>query len=94
MTDYEPYGPRHFLRNAAPEGASEYRYRQDRLLDNTLPPKASFADLDRFQQAGILEYRTIVLHRSPVESRPPAPYSLIWRAATSRPGSGPPGPAA
>lgn len=93
MNDYEPYGPRHFLRNAAPEGASEYRYRQDRLLDNTLLPKANFADLDRFQQAGILEYRTIVLHRSPVESRPPAPYSLIWKGryfeAWQRPASGP-----
>jgi hypothetical protein len=94
MNDYEPYGPRHFLRNAAPEGASEYRYRQDTLLDGTLLPKTQYADLDRFQIPGILEYRTIVLHRSPSESRPPAPYSLIWQGryfeAWQRPATFPP----
>jgi hypothetical protein len=79
MTDYEPYGVRHFLRDAAPEGASEFRWRQVPLREGTLLPKATFADLDRFQLQGILVYRTIVLHRSPVESRPPAPYKLIWQ---------------
>jgi hypothetical protein len=79
MTDYEPYGVRHFLRNSAPEGASEFRWRQVTLRDGTLLPKGQSADLDRFQLQGILVYRNLVIHRSPAESRPPAPYSLTWR---------------
>jgi len=93
MTDYEPYGARHFLRDADPEGAGELRRRIIPLRGSggnpcgegrssvplTCVPKGGSADIDEFQLAGILEYRTLVLRRSPVASRPPAPYERTWR---------------
>jgi hypothetical protein len=79
MTDYEPYGARHFLRNGAPEGASEFRWRQVTLRNGTLLPKGQSSDIDNFQLDGILVYRNLVLHRGPAASRPPAPYKLIWK---------------
>ena len=78
MTDYEPYGVRHFLRAAAPEGASEFRWRPDLLRDGSQLEKGQSADLDRFALSTVLTYRTLVVHRSPVESRPPAGYRLAW----------------
>jgi hypothetical protein len=79
MTDYEPYGARHFLRNGAPEGASEFRWRQVTLRNGTLLPKGQSADIDSFRLDGILVYRNLVLHRGPSASRPPAPYNLVWK---------------
>jgi hypothetical protein len=79
MSAYQPYGVRHFLRGLDPEGASERRRRLIPLLDGqSLAPGLS-ADLDQFQPNAIQVYRTIVLRRSPVESRPPSNYSLVWR---------------
>ncbi|MGD0166184.1 MAG: hypothetical protein ABSC51_02685 [Gaiellaceae bacterium] len=79
MTEYQPYGVRHFLRRLDAEGASELRARPVLLNNGTMLGKAEFADLDRFAISSLLVYRTIVLHTSPVESRPPAPYSLVWQ---------------
>jgi hypothetical protein len=79
MTDTEPYGDRHFLRSLDPEGASDRRRRLIPLLDGQGLPKGQYADLDRFQLGGILVYKTLVLDRSPSESRPPSVYSLVWR---------------
>jgi hypothetical protein len=79
MDDYEPYGARHFLRSGAPEGASEFRWRQVTLRNGTLLPKGQSADIDSFRTDGILVYRNLVLHRGPSASRPPAPYKLIWK---------------
>lgn len=79
MADYEPYGARHFLRNGAPEGASEFRYRQVTLRNGTLLPKGQSADIDSFRLDGIMVYRNLVLHRGPSASRPPAPYNLVWK---------------
>ncbi len=77
MTDYEPYGVRHFLRNGDPEGASELRRRQIPLRNGSLLEKGETADIDEFQTPAVLVYRTLVLRRSPVGSRPPAPYQLV-----------------
>jgi hypothetical protein len=79
MADYEPYGARHFLRGGAPEGASEFRWRQVTLRNGTLLPKGQSADIDSFRLDGILVYRNLVLHRGPSASRPPAPYKLVWK---------------
>ncbi|HEY5159607.1 MAG TPA: hypothetical protein VII83_00920 [Gaiellaceae bacterium] len=79
MTEYQPYGVRHFLRKLDAEGASELRVRPVYLKDGTMLGKGEFADLDQFATGDILIYRTLVLRSSPVESRPPAPYSLVWR---------------
>jgi hypothetical protein len=77
MTDYEPYGVRHFLRKLDPEGASELRRRVIPLRSGRGLDKLEVADIDQFQLGGLLVYRTIVLRTSPVESRPPSPYRLI-----------------
>ena len=79
MTDVEPYGVRHFLRNLDPEGASDRRRRLIPLLDGQGLAKGTYADLDQFQLGGILVYRTLVLARSPSESRPPSIYRLVRR---------------
>jgi hypothetical protein len=78
MTDYQVYGVRHFLRGADPEGASELRRRYDYLTDGkVLPPKTPWADIDRFRLDGVLVYRTLVLRRGPLSSRPPSVYRLV-----------------
>lgn len=79
MTSFEPFGVRHFLRAADPEGASELRRRRIPLRDGSLLPKGETADIDRFRLPDVLTYRTLVLRRSPLASRPPSPYRLIWR---------------
>src|SRR5581483_7897754 len=79
MTEYEPYGVRHFLRDLDPEGASELRTRADPLDDGRLLPKGGAADIDAFQLSSVLAYRTLVLRRSPAASRPPSAYALVWR---------------
>ena len=78
MTETEPYGVRHFLRSMDPEGAAERRRRLIPLLDGQGLAKGKYADLDQFQLGGVLVYRTIVLARSPSESRPPSVYRPVW----------------
>jgi hypothetical protein len=79
MTEYQPYGVRHFLRDAAPEGASELRRRHVPLLTGHDLRKGMTADIDQFQLSAVLTYRTLVLRRGPGASRPPSPYGLIYR---------------
>jgi hypothetical protein len=49
------------------------------LRTGRLLGKGEYADLDAFSLPAVLTYRTIVLRRSPAESRPPSTYSLVWR---------------
>jgi hypothetical protein len=79
MNEYQPYGVRHFLRDMAPEAASELRRRTVELSDGTTLEKGESADIDRFSLAAVLTYRALVLRRSPAASRPPEPYRLAWR---------------
>jgi hypothetical protein len=78
MTEYQPYGVRHFLRDAAPEGASELRRRRVPLRDGTVVRTGRYADTDELELGAVLAYRTLVLRRSPVRSRPPAPYRAVF----------------
>lgn len=78
MTEYEPYGVRWFLRDADPEGASDLRFRPVPLLSGKLLAKGQTADIDAFKLQAVVVYRTLVLRRSPLAGRPPAPYKLIW----------------
>ncbi len=78
MTSYEPYGARHFLRRADPEGASELRRRFVYLTNGKLLSKGESADIDRIRLDGLLVYRTLVLRRGPAASRPPSVYRLGW----------------
>ena len=79
MTEYQPYGVRHFLRDADPEGVSELRRRTIPLRDGTTVEKGRSADTDELRLEDLLVYRTLVLRRSPSQSRPPAPYRLLER---------------
>jgi hypothetical protein len=78
MTEYQPYGVRHFLRGMDPEATSELRTRVDPLLDGQPLGKGEYADLDQFQLDGVEAYRSLVLRRSPTESRPPSNYQRVW----------------
>jgi hypothetical protein len=78
MTEYQPYGVRHFLRNLDAEGASERRVRPVPLRDGRTLDKAEYADIDAFQLPALLEYRTLVLRTSPFASRPPSVYQPLW----------------
>ena len=79
MTEYQPYGVRHFLRDAEPEGSSELRRRRIPLRDGSIVGTGRYADTDELDPAALLAYRTLVLRRSPVQSRPPDPYRLVFR---------------
>jgi hypothetical protein len=78
MTEYQPYGVRHFLRRVDAEGASELRFRPDYMTDGTELEKTQSADIDRFRLPDVLVYRTLVLRRGPTMSRPPSVYHLVW----------------
>jgi hypothetical protein len=79
MTEFDPYGARHFLRRLDAEGASELRRHILPLRSGqSLPPQA-YADIDRFDLATVLGYRLLVLRRSPLLSRPPSPFRLVER---------------
>ena len=79
MTEYEPYGARHFLRGADTEGISELRRHTVPLRDGSVVAKGESADTDRVDPAALAFYRTLVVRRSPTQSRPPSAYRLIWR---------------
>src|SRR5262249_20956972 len=79
MTEYQPYGVRHFLRALDAEGASELRRRPIPLRNGAVLNKGTYADLSAFQPSAVRVYRTLVLRRSPLSTRPPAAYRLVWR---------------
>jgi hypothetical protein len=79
MTEYQPYGVRHYLRDADPEGVSELRRRTIPLRNGDTVEKGVNADTDELGRSALFTYPTLVLRRSPVQSRPPAPYRLVWR---------------
>lgn len=79
MTEYQPYGARHFLRDAAPEGVSELRRRRVPLRDGSIVQPGRAADLDELDPDAVHAYRTLVVRRSPVASRPPVSYRLAFR---------------
>jgi hypothetical protein len=93
MTEYEPYGARHFLRDADPESASELRRRLVPLRSGASLETGDTADVDEFALSGLLPYRTLVLRRSPLASRPPLPFRLteagddyeVWQAGAAAP---------
>jgi hypothetical protein len=95
MTEYSPYGARHFLRRLDTESASELRVRPVALRTGRLLPQGSSADIDDFPLDSILVYRTLVLRRSPVASRPPSVYRFVSSGRSyevwQRPESGGPG---
>jgi hypothetical protein len=78
MTEFEPYGARHFLRRLDAEGASELRRRFVYLRSGVPLAPQAYTDIDRIRLPDVLVYRTLLLRRSPVGSRPPSTYRLVW----------------
>ncbi len=78
MTEYQPYGVRHFLRESEAEGASELRRRLVPLADGTSLEKGLWADTDDFRADAFEPYEALVLRRSPEQSRPPGDFELAW----------------
>ncbi len=81
MTEYDSYGARHFLRSMQTDGASELRLREDPLRNGSLLQTGDSADVDEFALPTLLYYRTLVLRRSPQNSRPPSAYKLLWQGS-------------
>ncbi len=79
VNEYEVYGDRHFLREGAPVEPAEYRTQNLALRNGLVLTKAAAADLDSFPLSTLAPYRSIVIRRSPTESRPPSTYRLLWR---------------
>lgn len=79
MTEYQPYGVRHFLRDADPEGVSELRRRPIPLRSGRTARKGESVDVTRVDPRALRVYRTLVLGRSPEQSRPPPRYALVFR---------------
>ena len=79
MTEYQPYGVRHFLRRLDPEGASELRRRPVLLRDGRMLGKGETAPIDAFFPDALLVYQTLVLLRSGPGGVPPSPFTLVER---------------
>ena len=79
VNEYEAYADRHFLRAGAPVEPAEYRPVTLQLRSGAILTKAAWANIDAFPLSTLLPYRSIVTRRSPVESRPPSIYSLVWQ---------------
>lgn len=77
MTEYQPYGVRHFLRKADAEGASELRVHPVPLRAGGELEKGDWGDTDQLDLSALFSYRTLVLRRSPAQSRPPSAFSLV-----------------
>jgi hypothetical protein len=79
INDYEIYADRHFLRDGAPVEPAEYRIVTLPLRNGAILTKGGAADLDSFPLSTLLPYRSLVVRRSPVQSRPPSVYRLVWQ---------------
>jgi hypothetical protein len=78
-TEVSIYGPRHFLRDLEPEGASDRRVRSINLVAGGVPEDGSYVDLDEIFASELDPYALIVDRRSPAASRPPASFELAFQ---------------
>ncbi|HEY8466607.1 MAG TPA: hypothetical protein VIL04_07375 [Solirubrobacterales bacterium] len=78
LAEYQPYGARHFLREAAPEAPAELRRRRVPLRDGSPLERGRYADVDRFATEALFAYRALVLRRHPGLSRPPSGFERTW----------------
>lgn len=78
LTEYEAYGARHFLRGMDTEAASELRTRLVSLRAGGVAASGVSPDIDEIALDSIMPYRTLVLRRSGVGSRPPSIYTPVW----------------
>lgn len=78
MTEYSVFGSRYFLRKLDAEAASELRVHVIPLSDGSQLPKGAAADISLFDPSTIDYYNLLVLRKSPIASRPPLNYKLVW----------------
>ena len=78
MTEYSVFGSRYFLRGLDAEAVSELRVHAIPLSDGNMVPRGFAADIGLFDPSTINYYKLLVLRRSPVASRPPLNYRLVW----------------
>lgn len=78
MTEYNPYGARYFLRTLDGEALSELRNRTVPKNNGKEVVQGYSADTDELDFSSLFIYQTLVLRRSPVRSRPPSAYRLVW----------------
>lgn len=79
ITEHQPYGTRHFLREADAEGSSELRRTHIELRDGNVLRAGRYADIDELEPETVRGYPTLVLRRSPSQSRPPTGYRLVFQ---------------
>ena len=79
MTEYQPYGVRHFLREADAEGISELRRHRDPAAQRAHGREGRVGRHRPGRRSTACSiYRTLVLRRTPEQSRPPLPYELVY----------------
>jgi hypothetical protein len=78
LTEYEPYAARHLLRGLDAEATSELRVHQIYLRTGHVADFGASPDVDEIGLHQLLFYRTLIIRRTGVASRPPSAYSLIW----------------
>ena len=94
VTEVSGYGPRHFLADLDPEGASDRRRRAVLLRNGEPTPDAVPVDLDEIRPDQLDPYNLLILRRGPATSRPPSEFRLayssdhyeVWRR-TEQPGT-------
>jgi hypothetical protein len=79
-TEFEEFG-KHFLRKGAPEGTSEgWQSRYGPFVQgHRFPGFGGLYDIDELELPYVLSYRTLVLRRTPVASRPPSTFRRTFQ---------------
>ena len=80
--DFDAFGNRWFLRDAAPDGATDLRERHVRGPDGNDFPRLATVDVDDVVTADLWNYRILVRRRAPLLSRPPSAFRRIWAGAS------------
>lgn len=78
MTEYSDFGPEYFLRKLDAEGVGLLRVHSLDMRDGSLPLAGASVGIDLFTNATIDRYNLLVLRKSPIGSRPPMNYSIVW----------------
>lgn len=78
LTEYESYGARHFLRGLAAQTTSGLRVDQIYLRNGSTAVAYTSPDVDEIRVDQLLLFRTLVIRRTGVASRPPSAYRLAW----------------
>lgn len=91
LSEYEPYGARHLLREMDAEATSELRVREIALRNGKHAKTGTSPSVRRLRRDDLLVYRTLVVRRDPRPNKtPPPPYELleqgrfyeVWTRAT------------